>query len=157
MSGFNGFQPLLIQNDSLYLTQILCCPHFTISGCRLSVGDVPWIDKPLDETSEEAYGTRMPRLEVADKVLERLQWAEQNIGDASVYEKKDGSNTINRDCVRAALSRFTLREATWRKYHELGSYDKYFDECIRVSKLLMADYPTLYYGTDGQPAAGLPL
>lgn len=74
-------------------------------------GDVPWIDKPLDETSEEAYGTRMPRLEVADKVLERLQWAEQNIGDASVYEKKDGSNTINRDCVRAALSRFTLREA----------------------------------------------
>ena len=117
-------------------------------------GDVPWIDKPLDETSEEAYGTRMPRLEVADKVLERLQWAEQNIGDASVYEKKDGSNTINRDCVRAALSRFTLREATWRKYHELGSYDKYFDECIRVSKLLMADYPTLYYGTDGQPAAG---
>ena len=47
-------------------------------------GDVPWIDKPLDETSEEAYGTRMPRLEVADKVLERLQWAEQNIGDATV-------------------------------------------------------------------------
>lgn len=51
-------------------------------------GDVPWIDKPLDETSEEAYGTRMPRFEVADKVLERLQWAEENIGDASVYEKK---------------------------------------------------------------------
>ena len=117
-------------------------------------GDVPWIDKPLDETSEEAYAARMPRFEVADKVLERLLWAEENIGDAAVYNKKDGSNTINRDCVRAALSRFTLREATWRKYHEMGSYDKYFTECIRVSKLLIADYPTLFYGTDGQPAAG---
>lgn len=117
-------------------------------------GDVPWVDKPLDEESPEAYGSRMPRLEVADKVLERLKWAEENIGDPATYEKKDGANTINRDCVRAALSRFTLREATWRKYHELGSYDKYFTECIRVSRLLMDAYPTLYYGTDGQPAAG---
>lgn len=117
-------------------------------------GDVPWVDTPLDDTSEEAYGSRMPRIEVADKVLERLLWAESNIGDAATYMKKDGSNTINQDCVRAAISRFTLREGTWRKYHELGSYDRYFTECKRVSQLLMQDYPSLYTGTDGQPAAG---
>lgn len=100
-------------------------------------GDVPWVDTPLDDTSEEAYGSRMPRLEVADKVLDRLLWAESNIGNTAIYEKKDGSNTINQNCVRAAISRFTLREGTWRKYHELGSYDRYFTECKRVSKLLM--------------------
>lgn len=114
-------------------------------------GDVPWVDKVLTEESEETYGPRIDRKTVADNVLERLKWAEQNIGD---FTSKDGANTINRNCVRAALSRFALREGTWRKYHDLGDYDKYFQECVRVSELLMADYPTLYTGTDGQPAAG---
>lgn len=43
---------------------------------------------------------------------------------------------------------------TWRKYHELGDYEKYLQECVRVSELLMKDYPILYKGTDNQPAAG---
>lgn len=112
-------------------------------------GDVPWIETALDDSSEEAYGPREDRKVVADKVLERLIWAENNIGDFD-----DGDNTINRDCVRALISRFALREGTWRKYHGLGDYDKYFTECARASELLMASYPTLYTGTDGQPAAG---
>ena len=102
-------------------------------------GDVPWIDRVIDETSEETYGPRINRKEVADKVLERLQWAEQNIGDFN-----DGTNTINKACVQMALSRFTLREGTWRKYHSLGDYDKYLQECMRVSLELMNAYPTLY-------------
>lgn len=114
-------------------------------------GAVPWVDQVLQEGSPEAYGPRVDRKEVADKVLERLKWAEENIGD---FTSEDGSNTINQDCVRAALSRFTLREGTWRKYHELGDYEKYLQECVRVSEILMKDYPTLYQGTDGQPAAG---
>ncbi len=114
-------------------------------------GDVPWVDTVLNESSEEVYGPRVDRKEVADKVLARLQWAEQHIGN---FEAQDGSNSINQDCVRAALSRFTLREGTWRKYHNLGEADKYLQECIRVSELLMQGYPTLYTGTDGQPAAG---
>lgn len=114
-------------------------------------GDVPWVETALNETSPEAYGAREDRKVIADKVLSHLKWAEENIGN---FEKQDGANTINRDCVRALLSRFALREGTWRKYHELGDYQKYFDECIRVSELLMKDYPTLYYGTDDAPAAG---
>ena len=114
-------------------------------------GDIPWVDKVLTESSEETYGPRVARTEVADKVLERLQWAEQNIGD---FESQDGDNAIDRDCVRAALSRFTLREGTWRKYHSLEGADKYLEECVRVSEDLMADYPDLYQGTDGQPGAG---
>lgn len=114
-------------------------------------GAVPWVDQVLKENDPKVYGPRMDRKEVADKVLDRLKWAEEHIGN---FISADGENTINRDCVRAALSRFTLREGTWRKYHELGDSEKYLQECVRVSELLMADYPTLYTGTDGQPAAG---
>ncbi|WP_370459953.1 RagB/SusD family nutrient uptake outer membrane protein [Bacteroides sp. 519] len=117
-------------------------------------GDVPWVDKPLNESSAEIYGPRESRDVVAAKVLERLKWAEENIGD---FESRDGSNTINVHCVRAALSRFTLREGTWRKYHELSNADTYLNECTRVSKVLMNDFPTLFKGAGvdaNQPAAG---
>lgn len=114
-------------------------------------GDVPWVDTVLQENSPEAYVQRIDRKTVADKVLERLQWAEQNIGN---FAAADGTNTINQACIRAAISRFGLREGTWRKYHELGDYEKYLKECVRASELLMVAYPALYKGTDGQPAAG---
>lgn len=114
-------------------------------------GDVPWINKTLGSTSEEAYGPRVSRLVVADSVLARLKWAEQNIGN---FASQDGKNTINKNCILAAISRFTLMEATWRKYHQLGDYNTYLAECERASKLLMDQYPVLYTGTDGQPAAG---
>lgn len=114
-------------------------------------GDIPWVDKVLAEDSPEALGERMPRKDAADKVLERLKWAEENIGN---FTSQDGDNTINKDCILAAISRFGLREGTWRKYHGLGDSEKYFQECVRASELLMAKYPALYKGTDGQPAAG---
>jgi hypothetical protein len=117
-------------------------------------GDVPWIDEVLGDTSEEAYGERSERKWVADQVLERLIWAEENIGSS----EKDGDNTITQDCVRAVISRFTLREGTWRKYHNLGDYDKYFTACAKYSELLMASYPALYYGVavndKGEPVPG---
>ena len=75
----------------------------------------------------------MDRKTVADKVLERLQWAEQNIGNST---SQDGDNTINQDCVRAVISRFGLREGTWRKYHELGDAEKYLQECVRASRVI---------------------
>ena len=54
---------------------------------------------------------------VTDSILTRLKWAEEHIGN---FESKDGKNTINQSAIQAALSRFALREGTWRKYHELG-------------------------------------
>ena len=117
-------------------------------------GDVPWIARPLNESSEEVYAPRDSRDVVAANILDRLKWAEENIGD---FESKDGANTINVHCVRAALSRFTLREGTWRKYHGLGDHERYLNECIRVSKVLMNSFPTLFKGAGvdaNQPAAG---
>ena len=114
-------------------------------------GDVPWIDKVQNPDTDEPYGPRTPRDEVADNILTRLKWAEEHIGD---FTSQDGKNAINKACVQMALSRFALREGTWRKYHKLGDAEKYLTECVRVSKELIETYPALYTGTDGQPAAG---
>lgn len=95
-------------------------------------GDVPWVEHILgDSDTEVAYGPRTPRKEVADKVLENLLYAEQHI-----KPEGDGDNTINVHVVRALISRFALFEGTWRKYHELGDYEKYFVPVSKHPKVL---------------------
>ena len=107
-------------------------------------GDVPWVTRVLSEDDPEGYGKRTNRYQVADSIFSRLQWAESHIGD---FSSQDGANTINKHCVQAVLSRFALREGTWRKYHAAPEYRKYLEECVRVSKELMDDYPSLYAGS----------
>ena len=106
-------------------------------------GDVPYITRVLNDESPEAYGARTPRAEVARNIIERLEYAIENIGDC----KEDGDNAVNADVCRAALSRFLLREATWAKYHGLDEdYQAYLEKCLTVSGELMEAYPTLYTG-----------
>lgn len=107
-------------------------------------GDVPWIDRVMQEDDEMKLLPRMPRKEVADKVLADLQFAEKNIKVGG-----DGKNSINTNVVRALISRFCLFEGTWRKYHKLNDSEVYLDECIRVSRLLAAAYPTVDPKFDG--------
>lgn len=103
-------------------------------------GDVPWVDHTLTEDDTEiALGKRTPRKTVADNVLKDLIYAEEHI-----KAKGDGDNTINTNVVRAMISRFALFEGTWRKYHDLGDYDNYFDACIKYSEKLMTDVPDLH-------------
>lgn len=115
-------------------------------------GDVPWINTVINESSPETYGARTPRAEVADSIIARLEYAAANIGTF-----KDGDNTITADAVKAALSRFLLREGTWAKYHGLNEpYQQYLEKCLTISQELMGKYGTLYKG-DGKeksPATG---
>ena len=74
-------------------------------------GAVPWVDQVLKEDSPEAYGPRIDRKTVADNVLERLKWAEENIGD---FTSEDGKNTINKDCYIGGYFTFWLT----RRYME---------------------------------------
>lgn len=116
-------------------------------------GDIPYITSVLTDESPEAYGERTPRGEVANSIIERLEYAIDNIGDS----KADGDNTVTADVCRAALSRFLLREATWAKYHGLNEdYKTYLEKCLKVSGELMQAYPDLYKGNgnDHYPAAG---
>ena len=115
-------------------------------------GDVPWVDKVLSDNSPEAYGERTPRAEVVENVCNYFEYAIANIGDYN-----DGDNTITADAVKAAYSRFLLREGTWAKYHKLTDEDanKYLKRCLEVSQELMNSYPTLYQGVDPKnPATG---
>lgn len=100
-------------------------------------GDIPWIDHVLKEDEQELiYGKRISRDIAAANILADLQYAETHI-----KQQGDGDNTITQNVVRALISRFTLFEGTWRKYHGLNDSEKYLNECIRVSELLMKDYP----------------
>ena len=116
-------------------------------------GDVPWVDKPLTDESEEAYAPRTPRAEVAQLIIDRLEYAAAHIGDCS----KDGDNPVTAHAIKAALSRFLLREATWAKYHGLNEpWENYLQKCLSVSQELMAAYPTLHHGNgyNKYPGAG---
>lgn len=115
-------------------------------------GDVPWVNKVLDDSSPESYGPRTPRAAVADSIIARLEYAAANIGNFN-----DGDNTITANAIKAALSRFLLREGTWAKYHGLNEpYETYLQKCLTVSQELMDAYPSLYLGVDKQntPAKG---
>lgn len=116
-------------------------------------GDVPWINSVLTDESQEAYGERTPRAEVADSIIARLEYAAANIGDVS----QDGDNCLTANAIKAALSRFLLREGTWAKYHGLNEdYNGYLQKCLQVSKELMDAYPALYFGSgiNKYPGAG---
>lgn len=102
-------------------------------------GGVPWIEHVVSEDQTDIiYGSRDSRDIVASYILRDLKYAEEHI-----KVKGDGNNTINQDVVRALLSRFGLREGTWRKYHGLQDETTYLQEAERASRLLIDNYPTI--------------
>lgn len=102
-------------------------------------GDVPWLEDVVEENQVDIiYGPRTPRDEVAANILRDLQYAETHIKAGG-----DGDNTINKNCVLALLSRFGLREGTWRKYHNLSNAETYLKEAERASVALMNAFPTV--------------
>ena len=105
-------------------------------------GDVIWIEKLLTETDEDVlYGPTTPRVEVAEKILEMLLYARDNI-----KQDGDGANTINTDVVNALISRFGLFEGTWQKYHNVpnGNPSKYLQASFEASSALITKYPELH-------------
>lgn len=106
-------------------------------------GDITWVENNLkDDDQETLFGPRTPRDEVAQKILDLLIYAEENIKPDG-----DGPNTVNVHVVRALISRFGLREGTWRKYHGLTNSDNYLNTCVSASEKLFLDFPDImpYY------------
>lgn len=106
-------------------------------------GDIQWVEEPIATDDERLFMPRTSRDEVASNLLRDLLLAEQH-----VKESGNGSNTINKDVVKAFLSRFGLMEGTWRKYHGLGEANKYLTESKRASEDLVNKHPevmTNYY------------
>ena len=102
-------------------------------------GAVPYISTALTDTSKSAlYEARTPRDSVAQYIMNDLNYASNNISGVN-----DGPNTINQNVVLALISRFGLREGTWREYHGLSNANDYLQASADASVLLMAAFPAL--------------
>lgn len=102
-------------------------------------GDITWVENSLPDNDQETlFGPRTHRDVVAKKILDLLQYAEANI-----KPNGDGPNTVNVHVVRALISRFGLREGTWRKYHGLSDADTYLNACVSASERLLTAFPNI--------------
>lgn len=102
----------------------------------LSFGDVPYFNKPVDETiSAEMYKDRDDRGLVMDSVYEDLKYA-----IANAYEKDNSSTQyVNKYVIAGIASRIMLFEGTWQKYHNLSAEraEKYLQLCVDASAMIM--------------------
>lgn len=107
-------------------------------------GGVIWVENAVDDGDTDVlYGTPSSRDEIAQKIADMLSYAEQNI-----KTNGDGKNTITKAVVRALISRFGLREGTWRKYHGLNDANKYLQLSMDASKALVTEIPNLHADYD---------
>lgn len=107
-------------------------------------GDVPYVSTALTDTSTSVlYQKRTARDIVAKNIMDDLNYALANIAGHN-----DGSNTINENVVLALISRFGLREGTWRKYHGLANADIYIQASSAASAKLMTAFPSLISNYD---------
>lgn len=100
-------------------------------------GGLPWIDHVIGEADTDIlYGPRLTREKTAENIYNDLKYAVENIKQGG-----DGANTINQKVVQALMSRFTLFEGTWRKYHNIDGADDYLGYCVTYSKDLIDTEP----------------
>lgn len=76
-------------------------------------GSVPWIEHAVYPTSEELYAVPLPRNELADKIIEDLNWAIEKL--PKFQEQSKGR--VSQEVAMALKSRVALYEGTWEKYH----------------------------------------
>lgn len=102
-------------------------------------GDVPWYSEPIDPADDEQlYKGRDPRATVMDNVLEDLNFACENCSKEAKYVDK---NVINKYAALALKARICLYEGTFRKYHNLGDYERWLQEAIKADEELMNNSP----------------
>lgn len=107
-------------------------------------GGVPWLEVTVKDTDLDIlYGPRDSRDTVSGNILRDLTEALAN-----VKEDGDGPNTVNKDVIRALISRFGLFEGTWRKYHSLGDFERYLTASASAGEYLVDKYPTLHPSYD---------
>jgi len=79
-------------------------------------GDVPWIDRPLEPDDEDLFALRDSRELVMEKIYEDLQFA-----CAHITRTSDATcSLVTRWVAYAFMSRVSLFEGTFRKYHSLN-------------------------------------
>ena len=113
-------------------------------------GDIVYLDHLIDETAPELKREQNSRLYVADQIYKELVWCIEHMPD--ITER----NTIKPDVVKAFMSRFSLFEGTWRKYHNVDESqcasnnwvtgEQLLEACVKYSKEVMDAHPNLHMG-----------
>ncbi|MBB2949578.1 RagB/SusD family nutrient uptake outer membrane protein [Sphingobacterium sp. JUb56] len=112
----------------------------------MTYGDVPWYNKVLkDDETELMEKTQDPRVLVVDSVMADLEYAAANI-------KPSGSNTrVTKWTALSLLSRISLFEGSYRKYHKYLGLDKsantYFERAASAAKEVMDQGGFTIYST----------
>ena len=103
-------------------------------------GDVPWLEEDLNvDDTDILYGPKMPRNQVAQKIIEDLDFAIQWLPDGRVTSTGDDANRITKDVARHVKARVCLNEGTYYKYHtELGyDYTELLNQAAEEADTLM--------------------
>ena len=80
-------------------------------------GDVPYINKYLDQSDLEAiYAPRTPRAAVVDSIVADLQFAVENLRTIERNKAVGDVNVLSKEVALAYLSRVALYEGTYAKY-----------------------------------------
>lgn len=100
-----------------------------------SFGDVPWLDHDLNVDSEELYGSRMKRNEVAKKIIEDFDFAIQWLPESP------SAGRVGKYVAAHLKARFCLNEGTHYKYHtELGytgDVNELLEQAVQAAEKVM--------------------
>lgn len=115
-------------------------------------GDVPWYDKVLGSDDPDLYKARDTREFVMNKAMEDIDFAittfETNNKDKDVYR-------VTYWTALALKSRMGLFEGTFRKYHGLEGYERYLNDCVEASQLIIDEGGYTLYRTGTTPYRSL--
>lgn len=105
----------------------------------VALGEVPWLEKDLNVDSPELFAPRTPRTELADSILNCLNFAVQHVG---LPEGSPADGRVNRAMANFLKARFCLFEGTFRKYHtELNlqaTANKFLNECVTACEAIIS-------------------
>ena len=111
-------------------------------------GDVPWYDHVLNPGDEDLYKGRDSRTVVADNML-------RDIDQAIAWLPKTSHVTrVGKEAALALKARFSLFEASWRRYHKIEGDAKFYEEAYEAAcELMKSEYGySLYEGDDPETA-----
>jgi len=103
-------------------------------------GGVPWIDKTMYPSSGELYSKPLLRNELADKIIEDLDWAIEYL--PSFPSQSNGR--VSKEVALALKSRVALYEGTWEKYHAgtpyagQGDCNVYFQQAVDAASKIIS-------------------
>ena len=109
-------------------------------------GDCPWYDHVIGSADKDDLNKpRDSRELVMQNIIADLDWATDNLRrEKDVYR-------VTRWTALALKSRVCLFEGTFRKYHGLGDWEKYLEECAEASELFMDESGYTLYNEGSTP------